>query len=52
MLPFDPYIPVGEKVISPEHPVFIIAEAGVNHGGDFDLAVCSHSTPISLLAKK
>ncbi len=39
MLPFDPYIPVGEKVISPEHPVFIIAEAGVNHGGDFDLAM-------------
>lgn len=39
MLPFDPYIPVGDKVISAEHPVFIIAEAGVNHGGDLDLAL-------------
>lgn len=38
MLPFDQYIPVGDKIISPEHPVFIIAEAGVNHGGDIDLA--------------
>lgn len=39
MYPFDLYIPVGNKVISPEHPVFIIAEAGVNHGGDMDLAM-------------
>lgn len=29
---------VGDKLISDHSPVFIIAEAGVNHGGDLDLA--------------
>jgi len=31
-------IKVGDKIIGENHPVFIIAEAGVNHNGDFELA--------------
>ncbi|MCX6182217.1 MAG: N-acetylneuraminate synthase family protein [Bacteroidetes bacterium] len=38
MLRFNKEIKVGEKTISNEKPVFIIAEAGVNHGGDMALA--------------
>ncbi len=29
---------IGNKTIGENHPVFIIAEAGVNHNGDFELA--------------
>ncbi|WP_338668955.1 N-acetylneuraminate synthase family protein [Pseudodesulfovibrio methanolicus] len=29
---------LGERVVGPGHPVFIIAEVGVNHNGDMDLA--------------
>jgi len=29
---------IGTKIIGPGHPVFIIAEAGVNHNGDLELA--------------
>ncbi len=31
-------IRIGQKIISEEHPVFIIVDAGVNHNGDLDLA--------------
>ena len=31
-------IKIGDKTIGENHPVFIIAEAGVNHNGDFELA--------------
>ena len=31
-------IKIGKKVISQNHPCFIIAEAGVNHNGSFKLA--------------
>ncbi|MEO5985681.1 MAG: N-acetylneuraminate synthase family protein [Candidatus Limnocylindria bacterium] len=30
---------IGSRVIGPKEPPFVIAEAGVNHNGDFDLAV-------------
>ncbi|MDB4104631.1 N-acetylneuraminate synthase [Salibacteraceae bacterium] len=35
---FSKHITIGNKVISNDHPAFIIAEAGVNHGGDVNLA--------------
>lgn len=35
---FDKEIQIGNKVLSKNHPTFIIAEAGVNHGGDINLA--------------
>ncbi len=38
MLQFNTEIKVGNKIISGESPVFIIAEAGVNHGGDMAVA--------------
>jgi N,N'-diacetyllegionaminate synthase len=38
MLHFNTEIKVGNKIISSENPVFIIAEAGVNHGGDMAVA--------------
>jgi N,N'-diacetyllegionaminate synthase len=31
-------IPIADKLVGPGQPVFIIAEAGVNHNGDLDLA--------------
>lgn len=31
-------ITVGDRVIGHDHPVFIIAEIGINHNGDLDLA--------------
>ncbi len=34
----DRTIYIGERPISREHPAFVIAEAGVNHNGQFDLA--------------
>jgi N,N'-diacetyllegionaminate synthase len=36
---FDSQVIVGNTVISKASPVFIIAEAGVNHGGDMDKAL-------------
>jgi len=30
---------IGDRCIGPEQPVFVIAEAGVNHNGDVDLAL-------------
>lgn len=33
-----PPIEIGERKIGPGHPCFIIAEAGVNHNGDINLA--------------
>lgn len=36
---FDKIIRIGDKEIGMENPVFIIAEAGVNHNGSFDLAL-------------
>lgn len=36
---FDKNIRIGKKGIGIDYPVFIIAEAGVNHNGDFDLAL-------------
>jgi len=35
---FSPEIQVGKARIGKSHPVFIIAEAGVNHGGDMAVA--------------
>jgi len=35
---FDKQLNIAGKTISKEHPCFIIAEAGVNHGGDMNLA--------------
>lgn len=35
---FDKQIEISSKQLSAEHPCFIIAEAGVNHGGNIDLA--------------
>lgn len=35
---FNKQIEISGKKLSAEHPCFIIAEAGVNHGGDMDLA--------------
>ena len=34
----DHKIKIGDKIISNQHPVFIIAEAGVNHNGDIGTA--------------
>lgn len=36
--PFNHCIKIANKIIDPDSPTFIIAEAGVNHGGDMDLA--------------
>src|SRR3989338_5963596 len=30
---------IGDRLVGKEHPVFVIAEAGVNHNGSFDLAL-------------
>lgn len=35
---FNREISIGSKTVSDQSPVFIIAEAGVNHGGDMDVA--------------
>jgi len=35
---FAQTLSIGERLIGPGHPVFIIAEIGVNHNGDMDLA--------------
>lgn len=35
---FNKKICIGEKVITPNSDTFIIAEAGVNHGGDMEMA--------------
>lgn len=35
---FSKEIKAGERMIGHDHPVFIIAEAGVNHGGDMNVA--------------
>lgn len=34
-----PQITIGSRIISRDHPCFIIGEAGVNHNGDLDLAL-------------
>ncbi len=33
-----PTVRIGRRTVGPQHPVFIIAEAGVNHNGDVRLA--------------
>ena len=38
MNPHDKKIKVGDRLIGCGEPVFIIAEAGVNHNGDVNLA--------------
>lgn len=38
MLDFNKRVCIGDKTISPESKTFIIAEAGVNHGGDMSIA--------------
>ena len=35
---FSKEIKIGKYIISENSPTFIIAEAGVNHGGDMDIA--------------
>lgn len=37
-MPFNKEIVIGTKHIGEKHPCFIIAEAGVNHNGDLELA--------------
>lgn len=32
------YIKIGNRKIGPEYPVFVIAEAGINHNGSFSIA--------------
>jgi len=36
---FNKEIKIGTKAISPVSPVYIIAEAGVNHNGNIDIAL-------------
>jgi len=31
-------IAIGQRIVGPDHPCFVIAEAGVNHNGDLELA--------------
>ena len=38
MAPRIKTVTVGKRKIGPSHPVYIIAEAGVNHNGDIKLA--------------
>lgn len=38
MARFSDAFKIGTKTVGPGHPCFIIAEAGVNHNGDMDLA--------------
>src|SRR5438270_10802219 len=33
-----PEVRLGSKVIGPGHPCYVIAEIGINHNGDIDLA--------------
>lgn len=40
MLSFSKEIVIGGTIIREENPTFIIAEAGVNHNGDMELARC------------
>ena len=35
---FNQHIPIGNRLVGKDQPVFIIAEAGVNHNGDMQLA--------------
>jgi N-acetylneuraminate synthase/N,N'-diacetyllegionaminate synthase len=36
---FPSVLRIGDREIGPGHPAFVIAEAGVNHNGDMDLAL-------------
>ena len=36
--PFDPIVRIQDREIGPGRPAFVIAEAGVNHNGDLDMA--------------
>lgn len=35
----SPSVRLGDRSIGPDHPVYVIAEAGVNHNGDLDSAL-------------
>ncbi|MEL6675931.1 MAG: N-acetylneuraminate synthase [Bacteroidota bacterium] len=32
-------IPIGDKLVGPDYPTYVIAEAGVNHNGDLNMAL-------------
>lgn len=34
-----PYVSVGNRIVGPGHPVFVVAEIGQNHNGDLDMAL-------------
>jgi N,N'-diacetyllegionaminate synthase len=36
--PFQPVITIGERMVGPRQPVYVIAEAGANHNRDFGIA--------------
>lgn len=38
-LKFEPEVSIGQFKIGPNQPCFVIAEAGVNHNGDLDMAL-------------
>lgn len=48
MMRFNPHVPINEKIVGQDHPVFIIAEAGVNHFGRLELA--EHLVDMAVLA--
>ncbi|SDC76034.1 N-acetylneuraminate synthase family protein [Actinokineospora iranica] len=33
-----PTVVLGDRVVGPSHPAYVVAEAGINHNGDLDLA--------------
>ncbi|MCF8106056.1 MAG: N-acetylneuraminate synthase family protein [Desulfohalobiaceae bacterium] len=45
---FNEYVPIAGRIVGPKHPVFIIAEAGVNHFGRMELA--EHLIDMAVLA--
>jgi N,N'-diacetyllegionaminate synthase len=49
MVKFNPTVSIGSKRIGTGHPVFIVAEAGVNHFGNMEIA--KHLIQMAILAR-